>query len=245
MGSKPKWQKTNVPKRIKIILWGIMKDNPTQNAREQAIARLKFGKEDDKWIRTSRDTFRALKAELIEMPESELETLPLDIREWTKGIRENQPPVSANNQNSAINKHILVPQRSENVIKSKSGLLPEKTWQLFLLGYKTQFLNWLRVELSANRDQLVEKFNKGLMYFGYSLKGSSDCIYLYIQKKKFVIDVKLDPKLAANLRNQGFNVSLRQNFQAQAGWLTGWDIPVDIDLAKRQVVLDYLLKALS
>ncbi len=85
--SKPSWQKTDIPKRIKIILWQTMKDNPTQSAREQAVAKHEHDKSDDQWFRISRDTFKRLKQELVEMPTYELNMLPEDIREYSKTIR--------------------------------------------------------------------------------------------------------------------------------------------------------------
>ena len=73
---KPDWQKTNIPKPIKIELFKVMFDNPTQAAREQAVAKLNLGKENDRWLRTSRDTFKKLTQELMEMPLSEVDDLP-------------------------------------------------------------------------------------------------------------------------------------------------------------------------
>jgi hypothetical protein len=87
---KAKWQKTDIPKHIKLVLWRIMKDNPTQTAREQAVANLKFTNEDKYWVRTSRDTFKALEQELREMPNTEVEMLPDNLKIWVRGLREEQ-----------------------------------------------------------------------------------------------------------------------------------------------------------
>jgi len=90
---KPDWQKTNIPKPIKTELFKVMFDNPTQAAREQAVAKLDLGKENDRWLRTSRDTFKKLAEELIEMPLSEVDALPENIRTIVKEKRKNIKPV--------------------------------------------------------------------------------------------------------------------------------------------------------
>jgi hypothetical protein len=87
--SKPKWQKTIIPKRIKIILWQIMKDYPTQNDREIAVAKHEHDADDDAYFKNSRDTFKRLLQELVEMPAAELNTLPPDLIEYAKNIRED------------------------------------------------------------------------------------------------------------------------------------------------------------
>lgn len=90
---KPDWQKTNIPKPIKTELFKVMFDNPTQAAREQAVAKLDLGKENDRWLRTSRDTFKKLTQELMEMPLSEVDDLPENIRTTIKEKRKNIKPV--------------------------------------------------------------------------------------------------------------------------------------------------------
>ena len=84
---KPTWQHTDIPKHIKILLWEIMKDNPTQTAREQAIAKLEFSEKDKWWLRMSRDTFKALEKEIKEMPLEEIDTLPPPLKTYIIGFR--------------------------------------------------------------------------------------------------------------------------------------------------------------
>ena len=64
-----------------------MKDNPTQTAREQAIAKLEFSEKDKWWLRMSRDTFKALEKEIKEMPLEEIDTLPPPLKTYIIGFR--------------------------------------------------------------------------------------------------------------------------------------------------------------
>ena len=68
-----------------------MKDYPTQSAREAAIAKIseQIPKEEAQWFKMSRDTFKALGRELIEMPLEEVNTLPDDLRTWVTGVRKS------------------------------------------------------------------------------------------------------------------------------------------------------------
>ena len=66
-----------------------MNDNPNQRSRAQAATKHVHDKDDDQWFRISRDTFKRLKQELIEMPVNELNTLPEDIQVYAKNIRGN------------------------------------------------------------------------------------------------------------------------------------------------------------
>lgn len=85
---KPKWQKTDIPKSSKIKLWQIMKDNPTQISYDKAIAHLDISKEEERWIYPlSRDTWRSLKREIIEMPYEEVISLPQDLQDWILQLR--------------------------------------------------------------------------------------------------------------------------------------------------------------
>jgi len=87
---KAKWQKTDIPKRIKIELWQVMKDNPTQTTREQAMAHLDKNDELYSWAGIHRDTWKALWQELIETPVEEVNQLPQDLQPWIRGLEEWQ-----------------------------------------------------------------------------------------------------------------------------------------------------------
>ena len=85
---KANWMRTDIPKDIKVKLWRAMKDNPTYSAWLIAIARYDFEKEEEKYIRTSRDTYQALQYEIGEMPIEEIRTLPSDLQIWIRGLRQ-------------------------------------------------------------------------------------------------------------------------------------------------------------
>jgi hypothetical protein len=145
---KPDWQKTNIPKPIKIELFKVMMDNPTQTAREQAVARLELGQENDRWLKTSRDTFKKLTQELLEMPLIELDTLPENLRATIKEKRKSVIPISntakipvvsaATQDSMAIEKDPAIIHTNELVIAAKrlvENLAPYSlwTWDITLL----------------------------------------------------------------------------------------------------------------
>jgi len=84
---KATWMRTDIPKHIKIELWRLMKDNPTYSTWSIAIAHSDFKEEEDKYIRTSRDTYQALQAEIRAMPIEEIRTLPPDLQIWIRAVR--------------------------------------------------------------------------------------------------------------------------------------------------------------
>jgi hypothetical protein len=84
---KADWQKTDIPKHVKIQLWLAMKDNTTHTSWQQAVARIAF-EESDKWyVSTTYDTYKALKQEIESMPREEIDTLPDELRAWIYSIR--------------------------------------------------------------------------------------------------------------------------------------------------------------
>lgn len=87
---KPYWTKTDIPKSIKVKLWLAMKDNPTLESWQQAIAKMDFEKSDDKYIKTSYDTYRNLKDEIKSMPKEEIDTLHHELRVWVYSIRSGE-----------------------------------------------------------------------------------------------------------------------------------------------------------
>jgi hypothetical protein len=74
---KAKWVKTDIPKDTKIRLWRIMRDNPT----------VAVSKKQDKYGSLSRDTYDALKYEVLHMPVGDVATLPLDLQGWVLELR--------------------------------------------------------------------------------------------------------------------------------------------------------------
>jgi len=115
---------------------------------------------------------------------------------------------------------------SENVRIAESGLLEERFWRDDLAGYDTGLAEKIREELLRGVPGLAEKFNKGAApYFGYRRGEANDALYIYIQKKGIVIDLNLPRDFEADLERAGFVITHRDNFQGQAGWLTGWHVP--------------------
>lgn len=121
------------------------------------------------------------------------------------------------------------------------GLLPEE--QLSgLQKYASEPLRYIRQQLAAKCSNLREKFNPRSRYLGYSV-GGSDAAYIYIQKKRLLIDLKLSSDIADEIRSRGFKVQPRNNFQGRNGWLTGLIVPYDC--FNRDDVVDLLLEALD
>jgi hypothetical protein len=92
---KAPWVLTDIPKIIKVKLWRLMKDNPAYTSWCMAIARKSgtvdqdeiFAKDEQDFIKMSRDTYNSLKKELMLMPQEEVETLPEDLKRWVLSIR--------------------------------------------------------------------------------------------------------------------------------------------------------------
>ena len=92
---KSPWVLTDIPKNTKIKLWRLMNGNPTYPSWCRAIASKSgtvdqdeiFAKDEDDSIKTSRDTYKSLKKELMLMPQEEVETLPEDLKRWVLSIR--------------------------------------------------------------------------------------------------------------------------------------------------------------
>lgn len=109
---KPPWQKTDIPKDIKLKLWRIMKDNPTYDTWLRGIADLQYGldkKEEDKYVKISRETHKRLQEEIKEMPVSEVCLLPIDLQVWVKGLRpdiKGKLELGEKQQNQVSERHI-------------------------------------------------------------------------------------------------------------------------------------------
>jgi hypothetical protein len=92
---KPGWVKTDIPKRIKIKLWRLMRDNPTYRSWEEAIVGKSstsaqdnlFASDELKYIKMGSDTYKALKYEILHMPAEEVLNLPPDLQSWVKQLR--------------------------------------------------------------------------------------------------------------------------------------------------------------
>lgn len=111
------------------------------------------------------------------------------------------------------------------VIYAKRGLLNDTTWRHTLKDYPTSLIYLIRERLLRKIPGLTEKFNSNSRYFGYWVGDDKDRIYIYVQKKKLVIDLSISSDFATAIKKQGFKVKPRDNYQGQRGWLTGWQVP--------------------
>jgi len=132
-------------------------------------------------------------------------------------------------------------RKSTNVIRIPKGLLSDATWRHTLQNHPTSLIGLIRKRLLKKIPGLTEKFNRQLRYFGYWSGNDKDRVYIYIQKKKLVIDLCISPDFTAALNNQGFKVKPRDNFQGKRGWLTGWQVPHSTTDADR--IVKWLCKA--
>ncbi len=117
---------------------------------------------------------------------------------------------------------------SDNVTSAPAGLVAESVWRSHLKDYDLTLLAKLRQRLAGDVPDLAEKFNSGqIKYFGYRRGDRADGVYIYLQKQSLRIDLNIPPAFAPDLRRAGFTITHHDNFQGQAGWLTGWRIPLD------------------
>ena len=105
-------------------------------------------------------------------------------------------------------------------------MVPERNWIPFFSSYPSNLIkvfNLLRKDLEKRTTNIREKFNIKSRYFGYGLEGSSDRVYIYVQRKKLVVDI--DIHINQIKKQKEFTFSSRNNYQGRAGWVTGWEIP--------------------
>jgi len=151
---------------------------------------------------------------------------------------------------------IEVTRAGNKIFKAKIGLLPETYWQSYLRDYPTKLLRTIRKPLEKTVPRLTEKFNPttpSLRYFGYRIKKiksisdiskkdySEDKAYIYVRPEILEIDLKIDPRFANDIKRDGFEVRPKTNYQAQADWVTGWQVPQSTTDADR--VVNWLCKA--
>jgi len=131
--------------------------------------------------------------------------------------------------------------RGESVIRS-DGLLPGEVLATRLGGCPPELIVWLRKRLAATCQGLQEKLNPRGRYLGYARRGRSDVLYVYLQRQRLVIDIRLPADRAGQVRRLGFDVRPRLNYQGRAGWLTGIRVPYGTQ--KRGALVDLALEPL-
>lgn len=132
------------------------------------------------------------------------------------------------------------PMKQQQVLKA-DGLLSDEDLGS-LQGYPSDLWRYLRRQMASKRPSLREKLNPRSRYLGYS-SGRSDTIYIYVQKQRLLMDLRLSADRADEIRAQGFEVIPRNNHQGRNGWLTGLRVPHDTD--KRNEIVELLLEALQ
>jgi hypothetical protein len=118
-------------------------------------------------------------------------------------------------------------KKSNNVVIAEKGLVDSEIWHPKLKKYDIDLLMQIRRGIAAELPGIIEKFNRKQRYFGYRYRDSSDAAYIYVQKRRYVIDLRISPHKADQLVQEGFTVRYRNNFQGRSGWLTGWRVPFD------------------
>jgi len=129
-----------------------------------------------------------------------------------------------------------------NMVISEDGLLPKEVVWDVMRGYPRELVMEFRDRLNAKCIGLKEKLNRNNRCLGYARVGRSDAFYIYVQKKRLLIDVRVSPDRSDELGRKGFEVKYRNNFQGRAGWLTGLLVPHDT--ANLDVIVDLAVEAL-
>jgi len=130
-----------------------------------------------------------------------------------------------------------------NLALQEKGLLPDDRLRSGLRGFAIDLVVALRSQLAAACPKLREKLNTNTRYLAYGLTDGSDALYVYVQKRAILIDVRVPADRADELRRRGFDLRPRDNYQAKAGWLTGLFVPHDTD--KLSEVVSLALEALQ
>ena len=121
------------------------------------------------------------------------------------------------------------PGPSDNLVTCRTGLLPDEALRDALSNHPLDLVMQFRGHLSTQCPGLREKLNLNSRYLGYSAGDRSDALYVYVQKKGLVLDVRVSDDRAEELRQKGFEVQPRDNYQGKAGWLTGLIVPHETD----------------
>lgn len=173
---KPDWQKTDLPKRIKVDFWRVMKDNPTHTKWEQAIAKTYSVISDEEYGKTSFATYTSLKKEVKLMPLEEVETLPHDLQQWILQLR---PDLLADQQTRRLKSQVQVMAYEDTPHKQKMRDLAGKMASAIALP---AVFDIFRVELKPGsvflgRDELPVNISEtgqptiGLEFAGHLYKG--------------------------------------------------------------------------
>ena len=112
--------------------------------------------------------------------------------------------------------------KSKNVISP----VPDDVLRESLKALPQGLVFALRRMLKRGCPDLREKLNVNSLYLGYA-RCESDALYVHVQKKCVVLDIRVPKEQESRLVPKGFAVHRRDNWQGQAGWLTGIRVPHD------------------
>lgn len=132
--------------------------------------------------------------------------------------------------------------RDQSQVIGGSGLVEVDLIRQTLKSYPLELVFRLRDRLISAFPMLREKLNPRSRYLGYANGLQSDAVYVYLQKKRLLLDIRVSNEEAENLRKRGFTVIPRNNYQCRAGWLTGVMVPHDTD--KLDIIVDLVSSAL-
>ena len=131
-----------------------------------------------------------------------------------------------------------------NVIKQEEGILFEKIFLDKIFKNKDiSCINKLREKMILRFPNLREKINKSSQYFGFTTGNISDSLYIYLQKKRMVIDINIPYTQKEKLLTKNFTIIKRENYQYKMGWITG--IRIDYDCTQMEDLFEFIVLALS
>jgi hypothetical protein len=132
-------------------------------------------------------------------------------------------------------------KKAKYLVYAERGLLEDNKWRRSLKNCPTELLCRVRRELARRVPGLNEKFNRRCCYFGYWSRDGEDRLYLFVQKKRLSILLRISRDFEKAIHKNGFEVHFINNFQGRAGWLTGFRVLHDTKNVN--TVMKWLLKA--
>lgn len=154
------------------------------------------------------------------------------------GATESEGEAKSKGHCSKSNRH-----RVNHLIKLENGSAGFDTIKQSLPGYPLNQVAIIRNKLNSEIARLQEYLNRKGRYLAYSNGTQSDALYVHIQKKRLVLDIRVSKEEAEELRRHGFDVNPKNNYQGKAGWLTGVSVPHNSD--KLNVVIQLAMSALE
>jgi len=249
---KPKWVKTDIPKDTKIKLWRIMRDNPTYDSWSEGIANLQYGldEKDDKYVKTSRDTYKSLQEEIRKMPISEVLLLPADLRVWVQELR---PDTQCKSEVGTTEQDSLVLEARKKHYQDLLQLLQRWKEELvfevrgFLGKYETVFPTSFKAEDACLDSASGNYWVKGPLHWYIDKDGAVDvwfsveelalfrCLKPHLSNQKLWQSFEeLKGKLAEGIKQASLTQARRGVFVHDALWLASVVADeLEIAIAKR------------